>query len=81
MLFNSLPYAVFLPIVFVLYWFVFGYALNKCKHQLLIQNAFLVVASYVFYAYWDWRFLALLVGMSLLSYFVGEMLTNDTGGG
>ena len=81
MLFNSLTYALFLPIVFFLYWFVFGYALDKCKHQVLIQNAFLVLASYVFYAYWDWRFLGLLVGMSLLSYGVGQVLTNATGGG
>ena len=81
MLFNSLTYALFLPIVFFLYWFVFGYALDKCKHQVLIQNAFLVLASYVFYAYWDWRFLGLLVGMSLLSYGVGQLLTNATGGG
>ncbi len=81
MLFNSLTYALFLPIVFFLYWFVFGYALDKCKHQVLIQNAFLVLASYVFYAHWDWRFLGLLVGMSLLSYGTGQVLTNATGGG
>lgn len=81
MIFNSLTYALFLPIVFFLYWFVFGYALDKCKHQVLIQNAFLVLASYVFYAYWDWRFLGLLIGMSLLSYITGYLLTNVNRGG
>ena len=50
MLFNSLDFAVFLPIVFVLYWFV-------TKHNLKLQNALIVAASYVFYGWWDWRFL------------------------
>ena len=68
MLFNSLTYALFLPIVFFLYWFVFGYGMSKFRHQVLCQNVFLLLASYVFYAYWDWRFLGLLIGMSFLSW-------------
>lgn len=68
MLFNSLTYALFLPIVFILCWFVFGYGLSKSKYQVLCQNVFLLLASYVFYAYWDWRFLGLLIGMSFLSW-------------
>ena len=43
MLFNSFEYLIFLPIVFLLYWFVFDNALSKCKHQLLLQNLFVVV--------------------------------------
>ena len=54
MFFNSLSFAIFLPIVFLLYWFVF----NKNKST---QNAVLIIASYYFYSCWDWRFLFLLV--------------------
>mgnify|MGYP001454580894 CR=1 FL=1 len=53
MLFNSLDFAIFLPIVFILYWFV-------VNRNLRLQNLFIVVASFVFYGWWDWRFLALL---------------------
>ena len=49
MLFNSLEFLIFLPIVFLLYWFVFDYAMRGCKRQLLWQNLLIVVASYIFY--------------------------------
>lgn len=62
MFFNSLSFAVFLPLVFLLYWFVF----NKSKYT---QNSILIVASYYFYACWDWRFLFLLIFSTLLDYF------------
>ena len=71
MLFNSFEYLIFLPIVFLLYWFVFDYALSKCKHQLLWQNLFVVVASYIFYGWWDWRFLILIAITTLLSFLSG----------
>ncbi|WJS95119.1 MBOAT family protein [Flavobacterium johnsoniae] len=64
MFFNSLAFAIFLPIVFFLYWFVF----NKNKNS---QNALLIVASYYFYSCWDWRFLFLLVFSTFLDYFTG----------
>src|SRR5659263_240617 len=64
MFFNSLSFAVFLPIVFGLYWFVF----NKTKST---QNALLIVASYYFYSCWDWRFLFLLVFSTFLGYYTG----------
>lgn len=64
MFFNSLGFAVFLPIVFLLYWFVF----SKTKNS---QNLFLVVVSYYFYSYWDWRFLFLLFFSTLLCYYTG----------
>ena len=51
MLFNSIEFLIFLPIVFLLYWFVFDRFIAKTKHQLLSQNAFVVVASYVFYGW------------------------------
>ena len=71
MLFNSFEYLIFLPIVFLLYWFVFDYAIGKCKHQLLLQNLFIVVASYIFYGWWDWRFLILIAITTILSFLSG----------
>ena len=71
MLFNSFEYLLFLPVVFLLYWFVFDYALNKCKHQLLLQNLFVVISSYIFYGWWDWRFLILIAITTLLSFLSG----------
>lgn len=64
MLFNSFEFAVFLPIVFVLYWFITN------KH-LKAQNILLLLASYFFYACWDWRFLFLLMFSTLLDFFTG----------
>jgi alginate O-acetyltransferase complex protein AlgI len=68
MLFNSLEFAFFLPIVFVLYWFV----LNR---NLRLQNLFLLVASYFFYGWWDWRFLFLIFFSSIIDYSVGLLLS------
>jgi D-alanyl-lipoteichoic acid acyltransferase DltB (MBOAT superfamily) len=70
MLFNSLDFAVFLPIVFILYWFV-------TNHNLRLQNALIVVASYVFYGWWDWRFLSLIIFSTLVDYSIGRRLKNE----
>ncbi|WP_119793011.1 MBOAT family O-acyltransferase [Flavobacterium anhuiense] len=64
MLFNSLNFALFLPVVFVFYWFV----TNK---SLKFQNILLLVSSYFFYSCWDWRFLFLLIFSTLLDFFSG----------
>ena len=64
MLFNSLSFAIFLPVVFFLYWFV----TNK---DYKMQNILLLVASYFFYACWDYRFLFLLIFSTVLDYFTG----------
>ncbi len=64
MLFNSLGFAIFLPIVFILYWFV----TNK---NLTLQNSLLLLSSYFFYACWDWRFMFLLLFSTLLDYYTG----------
>ena len=64
MLFNSIEFAIFLPVAFLLYWFVFS---QKPK----VQNAFVVAASYFFYGCWDWRFLLLILFTSLCSFFSG----------
>ena len=71
MLFNSFEFLIFLPIVFLLYWFVFDYAMRGCKRQLLWQNMLIVVASYIFYGWWDWRFLILIAITTILSFFSG----------
>ena len=71
MLFNSITFAIFLPIVFLLYWFVFDYAMRGCKRQLLWQNLLVVVASYIFYGWWDWRFLILIAITTVLSFLSG----------
>lgn len=64
MLFNSLSFAIFLPIVFFLYWFA-------TKGNLRLQNILLLVSSYFFYACWDYRFLFLLIFSTLLDYSTG----------
>lgn len=72
MFFNSFSFALFLPIVFILYWFIF----NKNKTS---QNTVLIIASYYFYSCWDWRFLFLLVFSTLLDYFSAiQMDTSKT---
>ena len=67
MLFNSTAFLLFLPTVFFLYWFVF-------KNQLRAQNVLLLVASYIFYGWWDWRFLSLIIASTFLDYFIALAL-------
>lgn len=70
MLFNSLNFAIFFPIVFLLYWFVF-------KRSLKFQNLLLLISSYYFYACWDWRFLFLLIFSTFLDYFTGLKISES----
>ena len=74
MLFNSIQFAVFLPLVFLLYWFVFDRFIRGSRCQLTLQNAFVVAASYVFYGWWDWRFLVLIAFTSLCSWGSGLLI-------
>lgn len=67
MLFNSLEFFIFLPVVFVLYWII------GSKH-LKAQNLLIAVASYTFYGWWDWRFLSLILFSSLVDYSIGLSL-------
>ena len=67
MLFNSIAFTVFLPSVFILYWFVF-------QRNLKIQNIFIVIASYIFYGWWDWRFLILIILSSICSWSAGLLI-------
>ena len=70
MLFNSLEFAIFLPIVFLLYWFVL-------QKSLKLQNAIIVLASYIFYGWWDWRFLSLIIFSTVVDYLIGQKLRNE----
>ncbi len=67
MLFNSIDFAIFLPIVFTLYWLI---------KNIKFQNLLIVAASYVFYGWWDWRFLSLILFSTLVDYIVGVKLSN-----
>ena len=67
MLFHSLDFAIFLPIVFFLYWFFLN---NSVK----FQNILIVISSYVFYGWWDWRFLSLIIFSTFIDYSVGKKL-------
>ena len=67
MLFNSFTFLVFFILVFVIYWFPLR---NKTK----LQNVFILFASYVFYAWWDWHFLGLIILSTLVDYFIGNQL-------
>ncbi len=68
MLFNSLDFAIFLPLVFSLYWVMNGMPLRY-------QNLFLVAASYLFYGWWDWRFLILILFTSSLDFIISRGLS------
>lgn len=67
MLFNSFDFVIFLPIVFGIYWLL--------KGQLKIQNTFLLISSYFFYGYWDWRFLGLILLSTLIDFGIGINLS------
>lgn len=71
MLFSSLEFAIFLPVVFILYWF----ATSK---NLRLQNFLLLTASYFFYGWWDWRYLILLFFISISSYILGNLLERSS---
>lgn len=69
MLFNSIQYAFFLPIVFIIYWLL--------KKNYKVQNILIVIASYIFYGWWDWRFLLLIALTSFCSWGSGLLIARD----
>lgn len=71
MLFNSIDFAVFLPIVFVLYWFVVSKSLS-------MQNILILISSYVFYSWWDYRFLFLLIFSTTVDFVAGIKIANSS---
>ncbi|TYB78353.1 MBOAT family O-acyltransferase [Bizionia myxarmorum] len=66
MLFNSFEFLVFFPIVFIIYWLL--------NNDLQKQNILLLVSSYIFYAWWDWRFLSLIIVSSFIDYTAGSKI-------
>ena len=70
MLFNSFAFAIFLPLVFIVYWFI----LNK---NLFAQNLLILISGYVFYGWWDWRFLFLLLFSTFIDYKFGLLIYQE----
>lgn len=70
MLFNSFEYLFFLPLVFTIYWFLL-------KNTVKGQNIFVLLVSYLFYGWWDWRFLALIAFSTLVDYVVGLKMSEE----
>lgn len=71
MLFNSIDFAFFLPIVFAIYWAL-------ARTNLKLQNLFIVIASFTFYGWWDSRFLSLLLFSIITDYFIGRKLASTS---
>lgn len=70
MLFNSIEFAFFLPVVFAIYWLI-------GSRRLKAQNLFLLGSSYVFYGWWDWRFLLLIAFSSIVDFFIGNLIASS----
>tara|TARA_B100000902_G_scaffold365033_1_gene385634 strand:- start:102410 stop:103858 length:1449 start_codon:yes stop_codon:yes gene_type:complete len=68
MIFNTIDFAIFLPIIFILYWFVI-------YKNILHQNLLITISSYVFYGWWDWRFLSLIAFSTSVDYIIGNKLS------
>jgi alginate O-acetyltransferase complex protein AlgI len=68
MLFNSPEYFIFLPIVFVLYWFSFSKS---------VKNQNILIASYCFYGWWSWKFLILIGASTLMNYLYGIGVSSE----
>ncbi len=71
MLFNSFEFLIFLPTVFILYWFIFN---KSFKHQ----NLLILLVSYFFYGWFDWRFVGLLILSTVIDYSFGLLVANGT---
>lgn len=70
MIFNSIEFALFFPLVFVLYWLIF----HKKQQS---RNLFLIAVSYFFYGCWDWRFLSLIIISSAVDFIIGKRLSEE----
>lgn len=70
MIFNSIEFGIFFPLVFIIYWLFFS---NKSKPR----NIFLIIVSYLFYGWWDWRFLSLIIISSVVDYALGQKIYKE----
>tara|TARA_B100000886_G_scaffold314515_1_gene251855 strand:+ start:2489 stop:3931 length:1443 start_codon:yes stop_codon:yes gene_type:complete len=71
MLFNSIEFLLFLPIIFTLYWFVFD-------KNIKLQNLIIFLGSYLFYGWWDYRFLSMIFLSTIVDYFIGLMIFKNS---
>ena len=71
MLFNSLDFFIFLPLFFICYWFIFNKNIRN-------QNVLVLVASYIFYGWWDWRFLGLIILSTIVDFIIGISIGDQT---
>ncbi len=71
MLFNTIEFAFFFPLVFLIYWFI-------VNNNLKLQNFFILISSYIFYGWWDFRFLVLIAFSSLIDYTLGILIDDST---
>ncbi|MBL4862179.1 MAG: MBOAT family protein, partial [Crocinitomicaceae bacterium] len=71
MLFNSIDFALFLPLIFAVYWGI-------AQKGLRLQNFLIVMASYFFYGWWDWRFLSLIFFSTTVDYLIGRKLGEES---
>lgn len=70
MIFNSIEFGVFFPLCFIIYWLFFSKNYKP-------RNVYLIIISYVFYGWWDWRFLSLIIVSSFVDYFVGYKIYKE----
>ncbi len=70
MIFNSIAFIIFLPIVFIIYW-------SLRNKPLIYQNLVLLIASYIFYGWWDWRFLSLIVFSTIIDFIIGIKISSS----
>ena len=71
MLFNSIEYFIFLPLVFVTYWAI-------SRRKIYYQNSLLLVASYLFYGWWDWRLLSLIMISTITDYWIAQKIYSNS---
>jgi D-alanyl-lipoteichoic acid acyltransferase DltB (MBOAT superfamily) len=69
MLFNSLDFVIFFPITFIVCWIL--------SKKVILRNIFLLLASYVFYGWWDWRFLGLILFSSIVDFIIGRAIYQE----
>ena len=71
MLFNSVDFALFFPLVFTLYWLI-------PNNKIALQNLLLTIASYIFYGWWDWKFLFLIFISTVADFTIGNKIVKTS---
>lgn len=68
MVFNTISFLIFFPVFFAVYWWL------SSRYSLKARNVFILLGSYFFYGWWDWRFLGLIIISSVADFFIGNLL-------